>query len=113
MKSVEGGGVTPPILSILQESWSNVRHAAREMVTVFSVTFFLVTVACQIVKMPLSPKESASAHLCVLFKAFDCQRCSGVISKVLTEGSSRCNALKWVWPICCHTHISKDRDMII
>ena len=94
-----GGDVTPPILSILQESWSDVRHAAREVVTVFSVTFFQVTAACQIVKMPLSLQKKV--------------RCSGVISKILTEGSSGCNALKWMWPICSHTHISKDGDMII
>ena len=38
----------PPIFSKMQENWSNVGHAAREMVTVFSVTFFLVTVVAQI-----------------------------------------------------------------
>ena len=32
------GGVTP-IVSNLQESWSKVSHAARELTTLFSVTF--------------------------------------------------------------------------
>jgi len=38
-----------------------VRHAARGLVTVFSVTFFLLTVAGQIIKIPLT--ESVLAHL--------------------------------------------------
>ena len=33
-------GDTPPILSELQEGWSKVSHAARELATVFPVTFF-------------------------------------------------------------------------
>ena len=33
----DGGIMSPPIFSKLQESWSKVSHAARGMVTVFSV----------------------------------------------------------------------------
>jgi len=39
---VNGGracGRRPPIFSNLQESWSKVSHAAKELATVFSVTF--------------------------------------------------------------------------
>ena len=36
-----------PKFSKLQESWSKISHAASEMVTVFSLTFFLVTVVGQ------------------------------------------------------------------
>ena len=35
-----GGRRAPPIFSNLQESWSKGSHAARELATVFSVTFF-------------------------------------------------------------------------
>ena len=35
-----GGRSSPPKFSKLYESWSKVSHAAREMVTVFSDTFF-------------------------------------------------------------------------
>ena len=44
----------PLIFSKLQESWSKVSHAARDMVTVFSSTLFLVLVAVvtQMVKTP-------------------------------------------------------------
>ena len=38
------GDVVPPIFSNSQESWSKVSHAARKLATVFSVTFFLVTI---------------------------------------------------------------------
>ena len=39
--SADEGTSCPPISSNLQESWSKVSHAARELATVFSVTFFL------------------------------------------------------------------------
>ena len=45
------GSVGLPIFSKLQESWSIVSHAAGEGITVFSMTFFLVTVVSQMVKM--------------------------------------------------------------
>ena len=35
------GGVTPPVFSDLQESWSKGSYTARELATAFSVTFFL------------------------------------------------------------------------
>ena len=63
-------GVTLPIFQKLQESWSKVRHAAREMATVCFVTFFisngirLLLVARQMNKTPPPPTESVSAHLC-------------------------------------------------
>ena len=34
------GGVALPIFSNLQESWSKATHAARELATLFSGTFF-------------------------------------------------------------------------
>ena len=37
---MRGGCVMPPIFSRLPERWSNVSHAARELVTAFYVTFF-------------------------------------------------------------------------
>jgi len=39
---IGGRGVrrVPPMFSNLQESWSKGSHAARELATVFSVTFF-------------------------------------------------------------------------
>ena len=36
------GGMTSPIFSNLPESWSKVSHAARELVTSLSVTFFML-----------------------------------------------------------------------
>ena len=36
------GGVTPSIFLKLQESWSKGGHAAREMVTVYFVNFFII-----------------------------------------------------------------------
>ena len=41
-----------PQLSYLQGSWSKVSNAARELATVFSVTFFSVTIAGQFVNKP-------------------------------------------------------------
>ena len=38
------GPMPPKILSPLQESWSEVSHAAEELATVFSVTFLLVKI---------------------------------------------------------------------
>ena len=38
---------------------------------------------------------------------------TGVISKCFNKGGSRFNVMKWVWPICSHTHIRKDGNMII
>ena len=38
------GPMPPTILSNLQESWSEVSHAAEELATVFSVTFLLVKI---------------------------------------------------------------------
>ena len=50
------GGGMPPIYSNLEESWSKVSHAARELATVFSVTFlFLATVVHQMVKSTPPP----------------------------------------------------------
>jgi len=40
----------PPIYSNLQESWSKGSRAARELATVFSVTFIFVTIVGQLVK---------------------------------------------------------------
>ena len=52
MESV--GAWRPPVFSHLQESWSKVNHAARDLATVFSEPFVLVTIAVQLVKTPLS-----------------------------------------------------------
>ena len=38
---------------------------------------------------------------------------AGVISKNFSKGGSRCNIRKWVWPICSHTHIFEDGEIII
>ena len=38
------GRHAPPIFSNLQESWSKVSQAARWLATIFSVTYFLVTI---------------------------------------------------------------------
>ena len=35
-----GQHAPPSIFSIMKESWSKIGHAAREMVTVFSITYF-------------------------------------------------------------------------
>ena len=57
------GHNVPPILSELQENWSNVGHAAREMVTAFSVTFsVLITVFVQMVSSP-KKKQYEEHHL--------------------------------------------------
>ena len=45
----------PPISSKMQERWSKIGHAAREMVKVLSATFFLVTVAGHIFKTLWQP----------------------------------------------------------
>ena len=65
------GECTPPIFLKLRESWSKDGHAAREIVTVHYVIFFisnnvlLLLVVGQIVKTPLPPPmESVSAHIC-------------------------------------------------
>ena len=59
-----GASTPPPIFSNLQESWSKSSYAARELVTVFSVTFvFLVTIVGQLIKTP-PPTEGVSAHPC-------------------------------------------------
>ena len=55
------GASRPQYFSDLRESWSTVNHSPRELATVFSVTFFLVTIVGQLVKTP-PPKEGVSAH---------------------------------------------------
>ena len=56
------GGVAPPIFSNSKESWLKVSHAARELATVFSVTFYLVTIVSQLVKTP-HPQQKVSRHI--------------------------------------------------
>jgi len=58
------GVAPPPIFSNLQERWSKVIHAARELATVFSVAnfVFLVIIVGQLVKTPPPPAEGVSAH---------------------------------------------------
>jgi len=51
------GASRPTIFSSLQDSWSKVSHDARELATVLSVAFFLVTIVGQIVKMPPPPLQ--------------------------------------------------------
>ena len=46
------GGFMPPIFSDLQESWTKIRHAVRELATVFFVAFFLVAMVGRLVKTP-------------------------------------------------------------
>ena len=59
----------PTIFSKLQESWSEVGHVAREMVTIFYATFSLVAVVGKMVKMPPpSPTKSISAYPSVYLK---------------------------------------------
>ena len=66
------GVAPPPIFSNLQESWSNVSHAARELATVFSATFFsLVTIVGQLVKTP-SPQQRVSRHITELNAPIKC-----------------------------------------
>ena len=58
MNVTTGGGwgvMLLPILPKLQESWSKVSHAAREVITVFSETFSLVTVVGQMTQTPPPP----------------------------------------------------------
>jgi len=52
------GALRHPIISNLQDSWSKVSHAARELATVFSVTFssFLVAIVGQFVERPPNGK---------------------------------------------------------
>ena len=60
------GDVVPPIFSNLQESWSEVSYAARELATVFSVTFvFLVAIVDQLVKTlpPPTLTQNVSLHI--------------------------------------------------
>ena len=62
-KEMPMGGVGDVVVGQnLQESWSKVSHAARELATIFSLTFFLVTVVDQLVKTPPPPTEGVSAH---------------------------------------------------
>ena len=59
------GSVTPKYFKNCKKVGQKVSHAARELATVFSATFFLVAVAGQIVKTPHSPPlsmGSVSAH---------------------------------------------------
>ena len=42
----------PQILLKLEESWLKVIRSSKEMVTVFSVTFFLVTAVGEMIKAP-------------------------------------------------------------
>ena len=65
------GGRHSSIFLKLRECWSKDDHAAREVVTVYSVTCFisnsilLLLVVGQTVKAPLPPPtESVSAHIC-------------------------------------------------
>ena len=53
-RDVPMGGVAPPPNNVnLQKIWSKGSHAARELTTVFSLTFvFLVTIVVQFVKTP-------------------------------------------------------------
>ena len=54
------GGVEGAIFSNLQERWSKVSRAARELATVFSLNQQLVNSS----KRPLPPTEGVSAHHC-------------------------------------------------
>ena len=56
------GASRPPISSNLQESWSKASHAARELVTVCSVTYFLLTIVGQLVKTP-PPQQKVSRYI--------------------------------------------------
>ena len=58
------GGVTPPILSNLQEIWSKVSHAARELSRVFSLNLYFVSKNNWFVGQtpPPPPMENASTH---------------------------------------------------
>ena len=67
----ERWGRHSPLFLKLRECWSKDGHAAREVVTVYSVTFsssnsiLLLLVVGQIAKAPLPPPtESFSAHIC-------------------------------------------------
>ena len=55
----------------LQESWSRVNHAARDLAKVFSVTILLVTIVGQLVKTPPPPpQQKVSRHIiAILLKA--------------------------------------------
>ena len=41
------------------------------------------------------------------------KRISRVVSKNFNNWGSRYNVRKWVWPICSHSHMFKDREMMI
>ena len=63
---IEGrGGGGCPIFKKIQESWSKVGNAAREMVTVFSVALFLLTFVDQTVKTPLLLQCQVLQHMSV------------------------------------------------
>ena len=57
------GDVTPPIFSNLQESWSKGSHAAGDLATVFSMTFFLSNNSWSIGQNAILT-EVVSAHHC-------------------------------------------------
>ena len=63
------GGITPPIFLKLGGSWSKDGHAAREMVTVYSVAFFvsgstlLLLVVGPTLKTPLPLQRKVSRHI--------------------------------------------------
>ena len=59
------GGVALPIFSNLQESWSKATHAARELATVFSVTFFCSN-SWLIGQNALPPEQKVSRHIATL-----------------------------------------------
>ena len=65
-KDVPIGGVgasRPPKCSNLQEILSNDSHAARELPTVFSVTFFLSNNSWSIGQITPPPQQKASRHI--------------------------------------------------
>ena len=38
---------------------------------------------------------------------------AGAISKDFNKGASRCNVIKWVWPICSDDYTLTDGNMMI
>ena len=53
----------PRIVSNLQESWSKVSHAARELATEFSVTFFFFYTNSWSIGQNAPPQQKVSRHI--------------------------------------------------
>ena len=61
-----GRHASPPIFSNLQESWSKLSHAPRELATVLCETFLFRKNGWSVGKNAPLPKDSVSAHQCRL-----------------------------------------------